>query len=342
MNFISDAVCQNHNTNLNVYTSKNSSPFNNISFENIKIRHYGIISVNPFVRYFSYVYYNFFCSLHLIISRPDIVLAYETLSICPAFIYKLLFPSKRIHIHYHEYISPLEKKRSSFYMKILFKCEEKLLVNATCSHTNVDRKTLFLRDNKYLKEDQVKVYPNLPPTHWWENYGKNKKNRITSPIKLVYVGSLDADTMYLTELLDWVKNNRDLLQLTIISQQYNAKTFQLINDSLSPNIILKKAIDYYDLPKELVKYDIGLVIYKGHIPNYVYNVPNKVYEYLSCGLIVLADKCLITTASLNLDSIKIIDFWKLNEINLKELLIKNFENSLDFKNDGSLISYILR
>jgi hypothetical protein len=148
--------------------------------------------------------------------------------------------------------------------------------------------------------------------------------------------------MYLTELLDWVKNNRDLLQLTIISQQYNAKTFQLINDSLSPNIILKKAIDYYDLPKELVKYDIGLVIYKGHIPNYVYNVPNKVYEYLSCGLIVLADKCLITTASLNLDSIKIIDFWKLNEINLKELLIKNFENSLDFKNDGSLISYILR
>ncbi len=321
MNFISDTVCHNRYTNLNVYTSKNSSPFNNISLENIKIRRFGVISVNPFVRYFSYVYYNFFCSLHLIISRPDIVLVYETLSICPAFIYNLIFPGKRIHIHYHEYISPLEKKRSSFYMKLLFKMEQKLLFNSTCSQTNVDRKTLFLRDNKYLKEDQVKVYPNLPPTHWWENYGKNKKNSFNNPIKLVYVGSLDADTMYLIELLDWVKNNRDLLHLTLISQQYNEKTLQLINDSLSPNIILKEAIDYYDLPNELINYDVGLVIYKGHIPNYIYNVPNKVYEYLSCGLMVLADKCLKTTSSLNLDSIKIIDFKKLDDINLKDLVI---------------------
>ncbi len=336
MNFISDVVCQNHHTNLNVYTSKNSSPFKNISFEKIKIRRYGIISVNPFVRYFSYVYYNFFCTLHLIISRPDIVLVYETLSICPAFIYKLLFPSKRIHIHYHEYISPLEKKRSSYYMKMLFKCEEKLLVNATCSHTNVDRKTLFLRDNKYLKEDQVKVYPNLPPTHWWENYGKNKKNRITSPIKLVYVGSLDNDTMFLTELLDWVNNNKHKLHLTLISQQYNEKTLQLINDSLSPNIILKEAIDYYDLPNELINYDVGLVIYKGHIPNYIYTVPNKVYEYLSIGLTVLADKCLNTTASLNLGPIKIIDYRKLSQINLSDLFSSKFLLSSDIYTNESL------
>ncbi len=336
MNFISDVVCQNNDTNLNVYTSKNSSPFKNISFEKIKIRRYGVISVNPFIRYFSYVYYNFFCFLHLITSRPDIVLVYETLSICPAFIYNLIFPGKRIHIHYHEYISPLEKNRSSFYMKMLFKMEQKLLFNSTCSHTNVDRKNLFLIDNKYLKEEQVKVFPNLPPTHWWENYGKNKKNRITSPIKMVYVGSLDADTMYLTELLDWVKNNRDLLQLTIISQQYNAKTFQLINDSLSPNIILKKAIDYYDLPIELVKYDIGLVIYKGHIPNYVYNIPNKVYEYLSCGLSVIADKSLITTASLNLNSIKIIEFRNLSQINFSDLFSSKFVLSSDRNTNESL------
>lgn len=58
-------------------------------------------------------------------------------------------------------------------------------------------------------------------------------------------------------------------------------------------------IDYYELPKELIKYDIGLVLYKGHIPNYIYNVPNKVYEYLACGLQVWYSKDLLTTDKLN-------------------------------------------
>ncbi len=31
-------------------------------------------------------------------------------------------------------------------------------------------------------------------------------------------------------------------------------------------------------------YNPGLVIYKGHTLNFIHNCPNKLYEYLACGL----------------------------------------------------------
>ena len=43
-------------------------------------------------------------------------------------------------------------------------------------------------------------------------------------------------------------------------------------------------VDYEQLPGVLRKYDIGVVLYNGHIPNYVHNAPNKLFEYLVCGL----------------------------------------------------------
>ena len=41
---------------------------------------------------------------------------------------------------------------------------------------------------------------------------------------------------------------------------------------------------YNDLPRILADFDVGLVIYKGNTTNFIYNVPNKMFEYLVCGL----------------------------------------------------------
>jgi hypothetical protein len=86
--------------------------------------------------------------------------------------------------------------------------------------------------------------------------------------------------------------------------------------------MVKGPIDYYELPKELVKYDIGLVLYKGHIPNYVYNVPNKVYEYLACGLRVLTSNQLTSTVKLKHNKIKAVDFNNLHNKALQEYVNK--------------------
>ena len=46
----------------------------------------------------------------------------------------------------------------------------------------------------------------------------------------------------------------------------------------------REAVNYYSLPEILGGYDIGVILYNGHIPNYIYNAPNKLFEYLDCGL----------------------------------------------------------
>jgi hypothetical protein len=43
-------------------------------------------------------------------------------------------------------------------------------------------------------------------------------------------------------------------------------------------------VPYYEIPNVLGRYQIGLVLHKGDTLNYVHNAPNKLFEYLSCGL----------------------------------------------------------
>jgi hypothetical protein len=68
-----------------------------------------------------------------------------------------------------------------------------------------------------------------------------------------------------------------------------------LDTQTSELISVRAGVNYFKLPKVLVNYDMGLTLYKGHIPNYVFNVPNKVTEYLVCGLPVAYSKELIST-----------------------------------------------
>jgi hypothetical protein len=125
--------------------------------------------------------------------------------------------------------------------------------------------------------------------------------------------------MFVKEVLDWVETNQDQLELSIISQQLDGQTRDLIHNYKTSAIKIMEPIDYYELPKELVKYDIGLVLYKGHIPNFVYNIPNKVHEYLSCGLKVIVDQNVISTVKLGIEQIHTVDFTSLDLLTIRRL-----------------------
>jgi hypothetical protein len=340
MNFIADIVSQKPEYTITVFTSLNLSPYDNQRYEGVKIWRLGSVTGNSILRYLSYILYNLIGTLDLLIKRPDTVIVYETLSIFPAFIFSIFFKN-RIHIHYHEYISIPEKEQSSMYMKFLFKCEDKLLKKITCSHTNEDRKALFLKDNPSLNPDGVAVYSNLPPKTWWDDYGQHKNPWKGGKVKLVYVGVLDAESMFLEEILTWVSENSEELELTIFSQSVSDSAKALLLKFKSNSIILKPPLNYYQLPSELVRYDIGLVLYKGHIPNYVYNVPNKVYEYLSCGLKVMTDSVVQSLKDLKLADVHIFEFKKLKVVSVKEIrldLISLSGNLL--KNQSSLVNIL--
>lgn len=344
LNLISDLIIQNQTFNVSVITSVNNSPYNNQSFSGVKIIRLGSTSKISVLRYASYINYNFLGTLILLITRPDVVLVYESLSIFPAFIYSLFFPKKSVHIHFHEYMSTPEKLVASKYMKFLFKCQDKIILKCTCSQTNEDRKKLFLEDysNSNLKSERVSVFPNLPPKFWWREYGQYKRFREGGKIKMVYVGALDAETMYLEEVLTWVCKKPNELVLTIFSQEISVSAKNLILQFQNENIVVKSALDYNELPIELIKHDIGLVLYKGHIPNYVFNIPNKVFEYLSCGLQVVFDSAMLSLSKSNLKGINEVEFTKIQDSKIIETF-KNYYHipvPYEFEND-SLCNFLI-
>ena len=324
MNFIYDALEENPAVQILVFTTKNTTTFQTPTFPNTTIYRFGKVSSNALTRYSSYIYFNLLSSFILLFRKVDFITAFESLSIFPLWLVKKVQPDAKAHIHFHEYLSNPERQASSAYMKFLFKLEDQLLMKFSCSQTNEDRKRLFLVDKPFVNPERVEVRPNMPPKYWWNKFGQFKNPSIDNKIRLVAVGACDNHTMYVKEVLDWVSANQDSLELTIISQEIPQETKDLILSYHCPAIHIIPPIDYYQLPQELMKYDVGLVLYKGVNSNHIFSVPNKVHEYLACGLGVIVDYKLTTTVNLKNESILVLELSRINEY-----LVSNLKSRLE-------------
>ena len=93
-------------------------------------------------------------------------------------------------------------------------------------------------------------------------------------------------------------------------------------------MLINEGIEYFEIPKILKNYHVGVVLYKAVTLNYKYNSPNKIFEYLACGLDVwISDKLL---------SVK----HYINEQNKNRILQLNMEKIQDFCwQDKSFIHY---
>ncbi len=93
-------------------------------------------------------------------------------------------------------------------------------------------------------------------------------------------------------------------------------------------------IEYQEIPNILSKYDVRMVLYKATTLTCMYSIPNKVYEYLVCGLNVWYPKEMLEMS--NSQEPKKIPVFKLNFENnlLSELgevdrnLVKEFTSEI--------------
>ena len=102
-------------TELEVYSNSTDSPYTYFvsNLPNIKIIRIGrtFNRMGALTRYYNYLLFNIICFIKLIKLNPKKILYYETISSCPAFLYRKYFNSKvEVLIHYHEYTSPEEYK----------------------------------------------------------------------------------------------------------------------------------------------------------------------------------------------------------------------------------------
>lgn len=270
-----------------------------------------------------------FAPLRLLIkSKPDIVIYFEPHSAYPAYLYKRYFnPSVRIFIHYHEYYSPKEftapqMKSVQFFHKrevsYLYKKAEWI------SQTNTSRLEFFFIDYPFISEKKLFTLANYPPRSW---SGLVLKKQKSSKIRFLYLGALSFENTYIQEIVDFVAAYPNDAELDVYSFNAHDDVVHYFENSKHTNIrYFKDGIDYQDIPAIACNYDVGLILYTGHNINYTYNAPNKLFEYLGCGLTVWYPKELLGCSPYQSSKVRAVNFKKLNK-NL--LLIQHKTESSD-------------
>jgi hypothetical protein len=224
-------------------------------------------------------------------------------------------------LHHHEYVTPAEYEHGSFFFRFLHRLEKRILPLASwISHTNRDRLQFFSKDMGLSDNFPCRILPNYPPAKWTV---KSLKEELELPLKIVYLGALSEDTMYLKEFADWVIKQGGKVCWDIYSMQPDPAVLNYLLSLSSPYIRLKGSLDYESIPSVLRNYDVGVILYKGHIPNYVYNAPNKMFEYHVSGLDVWLPGVMVGArpylTSVTYPKILSLDFEHLDRLDLSLL-----------------------
>jgi len=305
-----------------IYTTK-STPDIGFVFrsEGAHIKRYGKSgALSSWLRYLNYLIFWTGCIISFIRRKPAKILYYETNSFLPVFIYRTFFNRKaEVYAHYHEYTSISEYK-SNRLNAFIHRYETRAYNTMKwISHTNQNRMDLFLNEHPGITAP-VKIMPNYPPVSWRSSV----REVIDFPVKFVYVGALSSKTMFLPEFAEWVHSLQGRVLLDIYSQNIAQDAIDYLDALQSPYIQLKNGVLYSELPKVLTGYDIGVILYKGHVKNYVYNAPNKLFEYMAAGMDVWFPKEMITSLSYvsndKLPKVISIDFERMADLNVESLI----------------------
>ena len=235
-----------------------------------------------------YIRFNIWACKKLMMWNPDCILYFEPHSSFPVVLYRSLIKrSVKVFIHYHEYHEQSEIRSPGMRLVRLFHFLEQRLLYPRAkwiSQTNDMRLGFFAKDFPFIKKDILHVLPNYPPPHW-PSISRNPKESAENPLKCVYVGWLGLDVYYLKEIVLWLKAQQGKIVLDLFCYTASNKTKAFLKAAKCPWIrLIAEGIEYSKIPERLAKYDVGIILHKGNTPNYVYNAPNKLFEYLACGL----------------------------------------------------------
>ncbi|HEY5369133.1 MAG TPA: hypothetical protein VIJ75_09090 [Hanamia sp.] len=284
---------------------------------NVLIKRKSLSGTNPFVRMMNYTLFYLNGLSLLIRTKPKAVLYFESLSSWPALIYKKIMGERiKILVHCHEYTDPGIKSEETSLARQLHKIEKKMYPRFSwISHTNPVRLQMFKDDNglNKLPKSIFHVMPNYPSNSWMQKETSHC-NKLKQK-KLVFVGSLGYDNMYLQEIVDWVGKHSPDFSLDVYSYNIDLKAKEFLGNCRLENVRFCGGCDYDTLPEILRNYDIGIDIYKPYSLNHVHGVSNKVFEYLACGL----DVWFSSDKELAHDYVKEDIFPKIISVNFKDL-----------------------
>jgi hypothetical protein len=260
----------------------------NNQYDKVKIIRKNTKSKFRALRLLRYLYFYFYSFWIFIVNRPKKVLYFESISAAPCLLYKLLFNKSEIFVHFHEYTSPDEYRRGMFINRLNYILEKKYFKKYKwISHTNSKRMELFLTDVNGEFLTNTHVMPNYPTKKWINEaraFFLNRALNSYAKIKLFYVGALSFEDTYIREICDFVIRNEKKYFLSIYSVNYSQEVLEYLNEINNSSISFKGGIQYSEIPLNLSENNIGVIVYKGTVPNFIFNAPNKLFEYINGGL----------------------------------------------------------
>lgn len=341
MNAISIISKKANRFSYQVYTTSNRAT--SITFQspadNVRIKRTGWSGprVGRLPLLLTYVWFNLKLLWDLFLHRPGHVIYYETISGFAPLIYKkYINKASRIFVHYHEYVSPREYAEGMKQTRMVHQMEQKAYPQFTwISQTNESRLELLLKDQQNPGLKNLHVLPNYPPSSWKQ---QSRTEAIhPSPLKIVYTGSVGLSSMYFEEFARFVQSQQGKITWDIYSYNAPEDALKMIESLNCEFIRVLPAVDYYQLPSVLRDYHVGVILYKGHGLNWIYNIPNKLFEYHVCGLDVWYPKEMRSPASVkttdSYPQILEIDFMNLAELKPQDLFNRSNKRhlQLDFE-----------
>lgn len=220
--------------------------------------------------------------------KPEAIIYVEPHSAIAAWIYfRLLRGKARLFIHHHEYYEAKDYDRPGMRMPRLGSRLEKSYLFPRAewiSQTNEDRLCLARSDHPGVSNTSWHILPNYPPSYWCKDPGGRLEMKERT-LRLIYIGSASFEDTYIAEIVRWASTHPEAVHLHICGYNVAQDVWDWLREEHFTNITYDaKGYSYEELPNILKEHDVGLVLYKGNTTNFIYNVPNKVFEYLICGL----------------------------------------------------------
>lgn len=238
---------------------------------------------SAFVKMFYYFYYFGFSFLKCVFQNPKNIIYFETTSsLSPILIKYTLGKRVNLLIHYHEYMTKEEYKRSKVLL-FLHWVEKKIYSKASwISHTNISRLNLFKNDENLKDIKSLHVLKNFPPESWICD--SPKVMNFTKTLKLVYLGSLSIENFFIKEVVTWIESKGKTITLDIYANDNNGHIKEYLESVNAQNVKVHGYLAYNEIPAVLKNYHVGLILYNNQSPNVIYSESNKFFEYLALGL----------------------------------------------------------
>ena len=105
------------------------------------------------------------------------------------------------------------------------------------------------------------------------------------PVKCVYIGAVSLKDTFIREFCEWVIGQQGQVLFDVYAYNIPRDTVDYLENLESEFVrFFDKGVEYDGMPDLLRRYQVGLILYRGNTLNYVFNAPNKLFEYLVCGL----------------------------------------------------------